>query len=97
MRQVIRTITINNNALMINVVLAVMPTNGRPTSRMAKVNAPTMAQDTFDRIPPDKGMPPKIRATITSISKPVPVESDADPVYPIWNTDATVTQQPMIT
>ena len=45
----------------------------------------TIIYSTVARIPPVNGIPPRIRATMTFISKPVPVESDADPVYPIWN------------
>ena len=39
-----------------------------------------MAQLTFDFIPPERGMPPRISATMTFISKPVPVESEAEAV-----------------
>ena len=54
--------------------------SGNPTANIEYVNEPITAQLTFERIPPERGIPPKIRAIITFISKPVPVESDAEPV-----------------
>ena len=72
------------------------PISGKPTASKENVNAPMIAQETFDFIPPERGMPPKINATITSISNPVPVESDAAPVYPIWNIAASTSKQYII-
>ena len=72
------------------------PIKGKPTSSRANVNDPTTAAEIRERIPPEIGMPPKINDTIMFISNPVPVESDAEPVYPIWKMAATTKQIPAI-
>ena len=72
-------------------VLTGIPIIGSPTFRREKVKEPSTAQETRDFIPPDNGMPPRISATMTFISKPVPVESDAEPVYHTRFTDLSDT------
>lgn len=71
------------SAFTINVKLTGTPINGSPTFKRENVIAPTSALETLDFIPPDKGIPPRIKAIITFNSYHVPVESDAEAVYPI--------------
>ena len=61
-----------------------IPIIGRPTFSRENVKEPSTAQDTLDFMPPERGIPPRIRATITFISNPVPVEEDRDRFFDFY-------------